>query len=185
MALARFWRWSLFLLSCHGKVSSMPKLTQERLREVLHYDPLTGEWTWQVDRGRIRKGSKAGTTLPDGYRQIKIDQHLYQAGRLAVLWMTGVWPARIVDHRNGVRDDDRWRNLRAASYSQNGANRTPDRHSAVPFKGVTWDRSRGKFMAQITVNSRYRFLGRFTTPKAAHARYCKAAAEHFGEFARF
>jgi hypothetical protein len=159
----------------------MPKLTAEWLREVLAYDPLTGAFTWLVNRrGRFaRKGMRAGTLTCRGYRQICVDCRLYDAGPLAVLWMTGQWPDRLVDHRNLNKGDDRWKNLREANHSQNGANARG--RGPLP-KGVTRDRS--KFVAHIRVNYRTLYLGTFNTAKAAHARYCKAAVEHFGEFAR-
>jgi HNH endonuclease len=99
-------------------------LTQERLRSLLDYDPATGAFTWLVDRrGRFaRKGARAGTINGNGYRQISIDCVIYPCARLAVLWMTGRWPKRLVDHHNRDKIDDRWDNLRPATYSQNGAN---------------------------------------------------------------
>jgi hypothetical protein len=97
--------------------------------------------------------------------------------------MTGKWPRKLVDHRNCINSDDRWRNLRPANHSQNGAN-SHDRPSLVPLKGVTWDRNRNKYAARIRVNYRTINLGRFDQPEAAHAAYVAAADKHFGEFAR-
>jgi AP2 domain/HNH endonuclease len=161
----------------------MPKLTAERLREVLAYDPLTGEWTWLVDgRGRfMRIGAKAGTAGKGGRRTICIDRVIYASARLAIFWTTGMWPERLIDHRNLNKGDDRWSNLRLANYSQNGANA---RGRGLLPKGVSLTRN-GKFVAQIKINYRRLHLGHFDTAEAAHARYCQAAAEYFGEFARF
>jgi hypothetical protein len=39
-------------------------------------------------------------------------------------------------------------------------------------------------MARITVNRKPLYLGRFATEELAHAAYAKAAAKHFGQFAR-
>lgn len=163
----------------------MPKLTAKRLREVLDYDPRTGHFTWLVNlRGRgARVGRRAGTLTKKGRIQIRVDQETFPASRLAVLWMTGRWPRRLVDHRNRKRSDDRWCNLRDANHSQNGAN-SCDRAGAAPLKGVTWDRNREQYAAKIRVNYRTINLGRFDTPEAANAVYATAARKHFGEFAR-
>lgn len=50
------------------------------------------------------------------------------------------------------------------------------------YKGVF--REDNKWIAKISVNNVKIRLGRFTTLEAAHAAYCAAAKQHFGEFAR-
>ena len=70
-------------------------LTQERLREVLDYNPETGEFRWRARKGVpfwIRPGMLAGGNYGRGYRGITIDGRLYPTHRLAWLWMTGRWP---------------------------------------------------------------------------------------------
>ena len=163
----------------------MPKLTANRLRQLLDYDPRTGRFTWLINgRGRFtRIGQRAGTPRKNGRIQICVDGQIHLASRLAFLWVTGRWPRQLVDHRNCNPSDDRWCNLRAANFSQNAANAF-GRQSAVPFKGVTRN-ARGKpFSAQIRVKYQTIRLGCFDTPEAAHAAYVAAANRHFGEFAR-
>jgi hypothetical protein len=156
-----------------------------RLRALLDYDPKTGRFTWRRNGlGRfMRKGAIAGTLRKNGYRQICIDQTIYMAGRLAIFWMTGEWPPEVSDHINRAPDDNRWSNLRPATMSQNGAN-SIDRLSGVPLKGVTWDKRVGQYQAQIRVNYRNVFLGRFDRAEDAHAAYVAAAKHYFGDFAR-
>ena len=158
----------------------MPKLTASRLRALLSYEPGNGVFTWRVDGGGRyqRKGARAGTINGKGYRQVCIDRSIYLCARLAVPWMTGRWPRKLVDHRNCIKSDDRWDNLRDATHSQNGANS----HARKGCKGVI--RTRGKYEARIKVNYRNIYLGRFDSAERAHAVYAAAAEKHFGEFAR-
>lgn len=96
--------------------------------------------------------------------------------------MTGRWPPKNVDHRNRITDDNRWRNLRLATQSQNCANSVAKKNDR--FKGVHWDKARNRYGATIMVNRRSIGLGRFFTARAAHAAYLTAARKYFGEFAR-
>lgn len=153
-------------------------LTQKRLRELLDYDPATGVFSRLVDRaGNARKGDVAGT-LSLGRRRIRVDNRLYLASNLAVLYMTGRWARNDVDHRNRIKTDDRWSNLRMATRSQNNANRVNR------SKGFYWDAVNKKYAAQIKVNGKHIFLGRYRTRRQASAAYADANLEHFGEFAR-
>lgn len=56
--------------------------------------------------------------------------------------------------------------------------------SSHGFKGATYNRRQGRWMAQITVGRQRHYLGYFDTPGEAHAAYMAAATRHFGEFAR-
>jgi HNH endonuclease len=101
-------------------------ITQAYLQHILHYDPLTGDWTWINPNPRarnIRRGDIAGTVRSDGRRQINLSGKCYLAARLAWLYMTGVWPEDEIDHENRIKGDDRWDNLRPATHSQNMYNR--------------------------------------------------------------
>lgn len=102
----------------------MEILTQAFLKHLLHYDPLTGAWTWinPISRSQ-RRGDIAGTVRYDGRRQIRVDGKIYLGSRLAWLYMTGTWPKDEIDHENRIKGDDRWENLRDATHSENMYNR--------------------------------------------------------------
>lgn len=170
-------------------------LTAETLRGLLHYDPESGVFTWlrrpertKYDRAWNTRyaGRQAGTSSWRGgkqYRAIVIfNRRPYLSHRLAFLYMTGGWPSNDIDHRNGDSLNNRWGNLREATAAENNRNRKPRRHS-TDLKGVSRYRD-GRFMAQIRVAGRPRFLGYFNTPEEAHASYAAAAHEHHGDFAR-
>jgi len=47
-------------------------ITQQELKELLHYNPETGIFTWKVSTARrVSSGDVAGTKRKDGYIQIK------------------------------------------------------------------------------------------------------------------
>lgn len=152
-------------------------ITQSRLKELLHYDPDTGVFTWLVSRQRIRCGDVAGCIRSDGYRKIGVVGKPYQAHRLAWLYMTGSWPKDGTDHRNGVKDDNRWDNLREATQCENNQNMAIPSTNTSGFMGVSWDAQAGKWKAAIGIAGRVKNIGRFTTPEAAHAAYLSAKAE--------
>lgn len=80
-------------------------LTIERLKEVFHYDPATGEFI-RVD-GSARK---IGRIHEKGNIQTSIDGANYSLGRLAWLYVHGVLPFRAI-HKNGDKSDLRIDNL--------------------------------------------------------------------------
>jgi hypothetical protein len=160
-------------------------LTAERLRELLTYDPITGLFTWNVDRSHARAGANAGwLDRTTGYVRIGIDGGHYHAHRLALLYVNGELPGAQVDHRNGVRTDNRFANLRPATSSQNRANSPRLARNTSGVKGVCWDKWRKKWMARLQVAGQTRNLGRYISIDDAAAAYAKAANDHFGEFAR-
>lgn len=160
------------------------RITQDRLKRVLSYDPGSGEFTRLVRRGNCAVGSVAGRMKPDGYIQIQIDGFKYSASRLAWFYMTGEWPMPECDHRDTNRANNRWLNLRQATRSQNKMNSNKRADSKFQFKGVK--RSiRGKpFGARIWLDGKTVSLGSFNTEEEAAKAYRDAAAAHYGEFAR-
>ena len=151
-----------------------PLLTSERLREVLDYDPATGEFTWLAG-GRI--GRRAGTDCR-GYLRISIDSVIYSAHRLAVLYMTRRWPTREVDHINGNGIDNAWGNLRQLDRERNAQNqRTPMSNNKVGLLGVS-PRPNGKFRATLVVGGKQRSVGTFDTAEEAHTAYVEAKRIH-------
>lgn len=163
----------------------MTKLTQSRLKELLTYDPATGEFRWRVTLGsRAHAGDLAGTTKVEGYVQLQIDGRLYYAHRLAILYMTGKWPEKWVDHQNRSEDDNSYRNLRPSSVSQNAANSKTPTHNTSGRKGVSWDKKKQKWGAKIQHLGRQKFLGYFEDIDQAATAYANAAKRIFGEFAR-
>lgn len=157
-------------------------LTLERLREVLHYDPETGIFTWLVRKALWMKGAGNEVTCRGnhGYIDVRVDGKRFLGHRLAWFYMTGKWPLGQIDHINGIRGDDRWKNLRDVSHSDNQQNRRlPARNNrSTGLLGVGFDKRYNKFRARIFYGGRCYGLGYYDTAEEAHAAYVAAKRLH-------
>lgn len=162
---------------------SRPLLTAERAREVLNYDPETGALHWRVARPGAPKGALVGTRNSDGYTQVEVDYRLYRAHRVAWLIMTGAWPTKHVDHINGRRADNRWKNLRQATPLQNARNRLTAKDTGSGRVGVAFTKASSKWQAYIGIDNRTIGLGFYDEIEDAIAARVEAERVYFGEFA--
>jgi HNH endonuclease len=64
----------------------------------------------------MKAGSIAGTLDSDGNRVIRINRRMYIAPRLAWLLVKGRWPKGPIQHRNCIKDDNRFANLRLVGH---------------------------------------------------------------------
>jgi hypothetical protein len=162
------------------------KLTQREVKRLL--ECRDGELYWKVDRGRrAKKGNKAGCiTTHAGYRKVfcvGVNGHTYAAGRLVFLMFHGYLP-EYVSYIDGNPLNIRIENLRAATKSQLRTSSKKNSNNTSGYKGVFFDKTRGKYKVQISKLDRYYRLGFFDTAKEAHKAYCKAAKKLHGEFAQ-
>ncbi len=159
-------------------------LSIEILREMLSYDAATGDFTGRIvtRNGKGGPGCRAGGPNNQGYWHISIDGRRYKCHRLAWLHVFGQWPKGSLDHINNNPADNRIANLRIATRGQNAANSRLRWTNSSGFKGIT--RQKGLWRAQIRSGGRAYRLGLFRSPEEAHAAYCSAAQELFGEFWR-
>ena len=160
------------------------ELTAERLRELLDYNPHTGEFVWRVSCRGTKAGDIAGSSGSEGRRHIIIGYARFKAHRLAWLYVHGVWPKGLIDHINGIPSDNRIANLREASMSENLCNqRRPHSHNRSGILGVQWKKDRNKFRARIVISGKEKHLGYFDSKEDAQAAYASAKKE-FHTFTR-
>ena len=147
-------------------------LTQKRLKELLNYNPETGIFRWKESRGCKESGSLAGNKNSYGYIQIQIDRKLYNASRLAYLYIKGYLPEYEVDHEDRVRDNNKWENLRHVTQSCNARNTGLFRHNKSGITGVYWSKEDHRWVSQICIKNKTKRLGQYKNKTdAAQARW--------------
>lgn len=149
--------------------------------ENLRYDEREGGAVYATGRNM---GKRAGYLRPDGYRSVASGGKNYLEHRVVWFLCTGKLPDNPVDHRNLVKSDNRFGNLRECNRSQNQANRAKTRSNSGTLKGAYWHKKDKRWWSKIQVNGVATYLGQFDTPEEANAAYMVAATEAFGEFAR-
>ena len=132
--------------------------SQERLNELLNYDPDTGELTWAVSRGRCKAGAVACTERK-GKKMIQIDGVIYYASRIIWKLVTGEDAGdSTIDFVNGDATDLRWANLSI-------------QHAATSGEGSATERERQTFdnvyRAQCTTSAGICTIGVFDTEREA------------------
>ena len=159
-------------------------LTQERLKELLSYDPETGEFRWLVSKGTAVKGSVAGSRNSDGYICIQVAGRSYRAHRLAWLYVCGVWPIKDLDHIDRDRTNNLIENLREATRTENNCNVGLQSNNTTGFKGVSFHKANVKYLARANLNGKSIYLGLFPTAELASAAYQAFALANHNSFYR-
>lgn len=149
-------------------------LTYERLTHLLKFDPQTGLFSWNNRPCGHCQTKPVGYTPKSGYVVVMLDGVNYRAHRLALFYVNQKWPDGMVDHINGVRDDNRICNLRIVSRSGNGQNQR--RAKAGSQSGVLGAHKHGKsgWRSSIVINGETTRLGTFRSPEEAHQAYLVA-----------
>lgn len=154
-------------------------LTQSRLKELLDYNPDTGDFVWLVSRGMTKAGNIAGALDSRGYLKIGIEYKRYVAHRLVWFYLYGIWPEKQIDHINGNREDNRIDNLREATHAQNQRNRRlAHSNSKSGIMGVWWVKPNNKWVVSLTVNGTRKHLGYFSDLEEAKKVYLAAKRKY-------
>lgn len=182
------------------------KPDQALLKQLMHYDPVTGVAVWLKRPASLFTdnrlfsaetvarqwnarfaGQPIGAVNPVGHLEAKVFGRVYKLHTLIWVFMTGEWPKLKINHANDCLSDNRWSNLREATFAQIGARRKTTTKSGMSLRGAYATHRNGNakpWKSSITVGGKRIHLGVYDTELEAHEAY-KAAAEHFyGVFAR-
>ena len=160
----------------------------QEIKNSLSYDSDSGILTWKWRDSKPKNvnvafaGKRAGSLNSTGYRSIRIEGIDYKEHRITWVLKTGSWPKDQIDHINGVRDDNRWENLREATESENKRNQRKARGSSGVV-GVFWEKNAKKWRSQIKPRGKIIHLGLFENKEDAVKARRAAEKEYYGEFA--
>lgn len=163
------------------------ELTQDVLKELIHYDPDTGIFTWKerdikwFSEERYWKtwnsnfsnkiaGNIHLETTGNKYERILIFGKQYQSHRLSFLYIEGHFPMepkKFIDHIDGNGLNNKWENLRKVTAKENSRNRKRDKDNLTGQTGVSINNEGTRFYANIHGNNGIEFLGSFKTLEEA------------------
>lgn len=143
---------------------------------LFKYD--NGNLYWTDKAPQKVRGKLAGAVNKKGYRKIECGGKKYGAHQIVFALHHGYIP-ECIDHINGIKDDNRIENLRAATKVQNGYNRAGFSDS----KNVTYRKDTKNWRVCMQVNGKFRSFGSYKDKELAELVAHEARVKHHGEFA--
>jgi len=141
--------------------TSKPReITYDLIRELFDYHK-DGHLVWKVPISRsTKKGDRVTYQNTMGYVVVFIENKPYYAHRIIWLWHHGYVPENNLDHINRNKSDNRIENLREVSQQCNMRNSKTNTRNKTGVKGISYDDSREKYVAQIRAFGKNCNLGR-------------------------
>lgn len=160
-----------------GSKSLGIEITYERAVEVFNYDEDTGKLRWKIRVGNSRAGRVISTKMSDGYLCVRLDGITYLQHRIIWLLMTGSFPEEplVIDHKNRIKTDNRWDNLRLVTVSENTHNQVALLSTNTSgFAGVKKYIDGKRWIAYMYQDNTYKYIGLFDSPEEASIARWKA-----------
>lgn len=188
----------------YKKSSKADRLTSEQLNALLSYDSDTGKLYWKKRDVSWFEPSKTRSvehicnnwnSLYEGKEALyHKDMKGYAYGSILsvryrahnVIWCmhTGNWPIGVIDHIDNDSENNRIENMREATLSQNSHNSKNPANNTSGFKGASFHKQSGRWIAKIKCGRKRIHLGMFNCVTSAHFAYVAASKKYHGEFGR-
>lgn len=150
-------------------------------QEIARFEIMKEYFSCDFEKGLVMRIKKSGTRgkignvikskTGDGYIVLSFQGKRTLIHRFIFYCYHGtLYP--LIDHKNTIRDDNKIKNLRVATHSQNMQNMIkPSSNNTTGYLGVSWNTKNEKYHAQINANGKVRHIGCFTCPIEAHKAY--------------
>lgn len=151
--------------------------------DYFRYDTNTGKLYWRVtNSNRAPAGSEVASVRNCGYVCVRLRGRTFLAHR--IIWgmmnpENKLQPGEEIDHIDHNRENNLLSNLRKTTRKENSRNLSLARNNTSGVTGVSFDKTRGKWRAEIKVEKKLIHLGRFETIDGAIAAR-KAAEVKYG-----
>jgi hypothetical protein len=148
----------------------------EILNWLFRFDEETGKlYRIRESSGKVYEPEREITYVNgSGYMQASVTDSsgldkMFLVHQIIYFMDTGVEPLQIVDHVDGDTRNNRFSNLRLTTESGNNRNQKMRSNNTSGYVGVTWDKQKSKWMAQIRIDGKNKNLGYYDTPEEAYA----------------
>lgn len=152
----------------------------------MDYEDVCRQFTYNEDGTLTRRNSgKLVAGAPNGYGRpcVGVSGKMQYLHRVIFLLHHGYLP-KYIDHIDGDKTNNRIKNLRGCTHSQNMRNANISKNNTSGLKGVDWKKQDKKWRSRVRVNGKQISLGLFNDKIEAAKAYDSAALEHHGEFAK-
>jgi HNH endonuclease len=146
-------------------------VTQEILRAICHYDPITGIFKRVMKMSNKSRKLFPCCSIPTaksrGYLQMGIGGKIYYVHRLIHMYLYGSFPCGEIDHTDGNRTNNRLDNLRVVEHKINSRNVKVGSTNKSGFLGVSNESIYGTYRAYISKDGVRTHIGSFKTKSEA------------------
>ena len=164
-------------------------ITQLLLKQTFEYNPTTGIFTWKSNVNKdsswnTRFVGKPAGGVSNGYIRLEIGNESIYAHIAAFIYMTNERPDK-VDHKDTIKTNNSWSNLRICTQSQNSANRQKPINNTSGYKNVSWFKPKNKWRVKVTKDGKSYHGGYFNSLEEAVLVANSLRKELFGEFSLY
>ena len=130
----------------------LSNMTQEYAHSLFEYKD--GSLYWKVKKApHVKIGARVGSPEINGYETVYVDGRNWRIHRLVFLMQHGFLP-KMIDHVNGIRNDNRIENLREANDQTNAYNAKIRINNISGLKGVSWNKNKQKWAVRVNYNKK-------------------------------